>query len=108
MQKAVTQFKDDPDVVFLFIDTWERDADYEQKVKDFIQTHNYTFNVLLDDNKTDDLISAKFGVKGIPAKFVIDKNGKTRFFLTGSSPYPDYILMELTQMIEWARKGGRS
>lgn len=105
MQKAVNKFQSDPDVVFLFIDTWERDEDYEKKVNEFIDKNKYTFNVLFDDKKTDDEIAPKFGIKGIPAKFVIDKKGKTRFFLTGSSPYPDYIMMELTQMIERAKKG---
>lgn len=105
MQKAVTKYQNDPDVVFLFIDTWERDANYEQKVKEFIQKNNYSFNVLFDDKKTDSEIAPQFGIKGIPAKFVIDKKGNTRFFLTGSSPYVDYIVMELTEMIELARKG---
>lgn len=105
MQKAVTQYANDPDVVFLFIDTWERDEAYEQKVKDFIAKNNYSFNVLYDDAKTDTEVAPKFDIKGIPAKFVIDKKGKIRFSLTGSSPYPDYILMELTEMIERAKKG---
>lgn len=104
MQKAVTKYENDKDVVFLFIDTWERGADYEQKVNEFIKKHNYTFNVLFDDTKTDANIAPKFNISGIPAKFVIDKKGRTRFFLTGSSPYPDYILFELTQMIERAKK----
>ncbi|HTG57540.1 MAG TPA: redoxin domain-containing protein [Niabella sp.] len=105
MQKAVTKYEKDPDVVFLFIDTWERDDDYEKKVNEFINKNKYTFNVLFDDKKNDEEVAPRFGIKGIPAKFVIDKKGKTRFFLTGSSPYPDYILMELTQMIERAKKG---
>ncbi len=105
MQKAVTKYANDADVVFLFIDTWERDEAYEQKVKDFIAKHNYSFNVLYDDGKTDSEVAPKFNIQGIPAKFVIDKKGKIRFFLTGSSPYPDYILLELTEMIERAKKG---
>lgn len=103
MQKAVTAYKDDPDVVFLFIDTWERDEDYEQNVKDFIAKNNYSFNVLFDDGKTDKDLAPQFGISGIPAKFVIDKTGKTRFFLTGSLPLEDYILMEVSQMIEFVR-----
>ncbi|MDA3616532.1 redoxin domain-containing protein [Polluticaenibacter yanchengensis] len=105
MQLAVKKYENDHDVVFLFLDTWERGTDYEQKVNDFITKNKYTFNVLFDDAKTDDNIAPKFNISGIPAKFVIDKKGKTRFFLTGSSPYPDYILLELTQMIERAKKG---
>lgn len=105
MQKAVTKYQNDPEVLFLFIDTWERDDKYEQKVKDFISENNYTFNVLFDDKTTDVEIAPKFGIQGIPAKFVIDKKGKTRFSLTGSSPYPDYILMEVSEMIEWAKRG---
>lgn len=103
MQKAVSKYKEDPDVVFLFIDTWERDEDYEKNVKDFIAKNNYTFNVLFDDGQMGEELAPQFGISGIPAKFVIDKNGKTRFFLTGSSPIADYILMEVSQMIEYVR-----
>ncbi|ULT40435.1 redoxin domain-containing protein [Niabella defluvii] len=76
MQKAVAKYEKDPDVVFLFIDTWERDEDYEKKVNEFIDKNKYTFNVLFDDKKNDDEIAPKFGIKGIPAKFVIDKKVK--------------------------------
>lgn len=104
MQKAVTHYSNDPNVVFLFIDTWERAEEYEQLVKDFITKNNYTFHVLFDDGKTDTDVAPKFGVKGIPAKFIIDQKGKIRFSLTGSSPYADYILMELIEMIEYVRE----
>src|SRR5690348_17180038 len=45
MQKAVTKYKDDPSVVFLFIDTWESGDNREKLVKDFIVKNKYTFTV---------------------------------------------------------------
>lgn len=49
------------------------DYDEKKKVKDFIDKHRYTFPVLIDPQcVTLDL----FGIKGIPATILIDKNGR--------------------------------
>jgi thiol-disulfide isomerase/thioredoxin len=36
MQKRVAKFKDNPDVKFVFVDTWERDGDKKKAAADFI------------------------------------------------------------------------
>lgn len=107
MQKAVDKYTDDKDVVFLFLDTWERRADYEQAVKDFLNENNYTFKVLFDDRKTGEdntNVATKFGVNAIPAKFVIDGKGNIRFRVVGTSGADNYLVEELSQMIALARK----
>ena len=48
MQKAVDKYKNNEDVAFLFIDTWESAKDPLPEVKKFIEEHNYSFNVLFD------------------------------------------------------------
>lgn len=102
MQMAVTKFKNDPNVKFLFIDAWEKIPDPSKDVKAFITENKYDFRVLLDNNKTK--VVDKFGITGIPAKFVIDGNGNIRFKLTGFDGADDAAVEEISAMIEMAKK----
>ncbi len=107
MQAAQTAYENDDNVQFLFINTWERDKEYKKNVVSFIEKNNYPFEVLYDDQKdaeTGQVMAAKFGVNGIPAKFIIDQEGNIRYFLTGSTPNVDYIKMEMKELIEAAKK----
>jgi len=72
MQKMVAKYKDDPDVKFVFIDTWEKAEVKDKNASDFISNNKYTFHVLMDN---EDKVVAEFKVEGIPTKFVIDKKG---------------------------------
>lgn len=100
MQTAVTRFKEDPDVAFVFVDTWERADDKAKTAGDFIREKGYTFNVLLD---TDDKVVADFGVSGIPTKFVIDRAGKIRFKSIGFDGNDEALVEELELMIGLAK-----
>lgn len=107
MQAAQHEYKNDNDVQFLFINTWERDKNYKKNVEAFIEKNKYPFEVLYDDQKDADtgkLLAAKYEVQGIPAKFIIDKEGNIRYFLTGSSSNIDYLKMEMKELIESAKK----
>lgn len=107
MKAAQESYANDKDVQFLFMNTWERDKNYKENVLSFITKNNYPFEVLYDDQKdpqTGEVMAAKFGVKGIPAKFIIDKEGNIRYFLTGSTPNVDYIKLEMKELIEAAKK----
>lgn len=102
MQKALQKYKANPDVVFLFIDTWEKGDQKEKKARDFIRLNNYDFRVLMDNqNKVVD----QFKISGIPSKFIIDANGHIRFRLTGFSGSVDEAVAEISTMIELASKG---
>ncbi|MBB6109807.1 Peroxiredoxin [Mucilaginibacter lappiensis] len=107
MQMAVNKYKDDPNVKFLFIDTWEREANYVDGVKKFIADNKYTFNVLLDE-KNDAGKQAKvvsqFDVPGIPTKFIIDKNGIIRFKKVGFEGSADDLVDEISTMIDLANE----
>ena len=102
MQMAVNKYKDDPNIKFVFIDTWENGSNYEPGVKKFITDNKYTFHVLLDE-KTDEGRQAKvvttYNVEGIPTKFIIDKNGNIRFKYVGYSGSSEKVLEEVTNMI---------
>lgn len=111
MKAAQEMYANDKDVKFLFMNTWERDKNYKENVAQFLTKNNYPFEVLYDDQKdpqTGELIAAKYGVKGIPAKFIIDKDGNIRYQLVGSSPQIDYIKTEMKELIEAAKKAPKS
>ncbi|MCX6319664.1 MAG: TlpA disulfide reductase family protein [Bacteroidetes bacterium] len=99
MQKMVTKYKDNPDVKFFFIDTWENAEDKRKNAADFIKENNYTFEVLLDNDNT---VVEDFKVEGVPKKFVIDKSGKIIFKTIGYSGSEDRLIAELSAMIEIA------
>lgn len=107
MQMAVNKYKDDKNVVFLFIDTWERDKDPLPGVKSFIADNKYTFNVLLDQQdpqtKKNNVVES-YKVTGIPTKFIIDGNGNIVYRLSGFSGGDDAAVEELSAMIASAAK----
>jgi len=100
MQLAVNQYKNDPDVAFVFIDSWEKATDKAKNASDFMVSKGYTFNVLLDN---DDKVISSFGVSGIPTKYVLDRNGKIRFKAVGFEGSDEGLAEELSLMIEAAR-----
>ncbi|MDQ3279556.1 MAG: TlpA family protein disulfide reductase [Bacteroidota bacterium] len=106
MQKTVDKFKNNPDVAFLFIDTWENDSNRVQKVTEFIAKNKYSFQVLYDETKAKDSdefkVVQEFNVEGIPTKFVIDRNNNIRFKSVGFSGSADATVNELTAMIDMA------
>ena len=96
MQKAVEKYNGDPNVQFLFVNTWERVENVKQNTIDFIKKNNYPFHVLLDENSE---VIEKYKVSGIPTKFIIDKNGTIRFMEVGFSGSEDQLVKELSLMI---------
>lgn len=99
MQKMVNKYKNDPNVKFVFVDTWERGEDKRKDATDFISSNKYSFHVLLDN---DNKVVEQFKVEGIPTKFVIDKNGIIRFKAIGFDGSDDKLMNELTAMIDMA------
>lgn len=103
MQIAQNKYKNNSDVVFLFIDTWENGSNYLPGVKKFIADKGYSFHVLVDetgaDRKQSKVIST-YKVDGIPTKFIIDKNGDIRFKYIGYSGSTEAVVNEVTAMIE--------
>ncbi|AHF15233.1 TlpA disulfide reductase family protein [Niabella soli] len=80
MNKMVGKYKDNPDVKFLFVDTWENVDDKQKNAADFITKMKYDFHVLLDN---DSKVVTQFNVPGIPTKFVIGKDGNIKFKAVG-------------------------
>ncbi len=79
LQKVYDKYKDHPNVAILAINSWENAKNEEERVqtvREFIEKNKYTFPVLLDEK---DKIIGRYGVEGIPTKFVIDKRGMIQF-----------------------------
>lgn len=104
MQKAQDKYKDDPNVKFVFVDTWEQVDEKEKNAKDFIVKNKYSFDVLMDNESK---VVDQFKVDGIPTKFVIDKNGNIRFKAVGFDGSDDKLVQELSAMIELASENGK-
>lgn len=99
MQKMVNKYKDNQNVKFIFVDTWEKGEEKEKNASEFITSNKYSFHVLMDN---EDKVVSQFKVEGIPTKFVIDKNGVIRFKAVGFDGNDDKLAQELTAMIEMA------
>lgn len=104
MEKLTRKY---PDVIFLFIATQESGRDARTRVGTFVKKHKYQLNVLMDipskHNQKMFSVAAAYKVKGIPAKMVIDKNGKLRFTAEGYSSDTE-LTNELEAMIAIAKE----
>lgn len=107
MQKALDKYKNDPNVAFLFVDTWENQDTMEKRTKevsDFISKNKYSFNVLYDEKDSSEAykVVTAYKVDGIPTKFIIGKDGKIKFKSVGGDSNADKLVAELSAMIEMA------
>ncbi len=101
LNMAVAKHKDNKDVQFLFVDTWEQGDNKTKNAVDFMKKKNYPFYVLMD---TEDKMVADYKVSGIPTKFIIDKNGNVRFKVIGFDGSTEELAEEIDMMLELASK----
>jgi thiol-disulfide isomerase/thioredoxin len=82
LQKTYDKYRANTGVAIYALNTWERVAGSERKalVEKFMADNKYTFPVLYDESFVE-----KYGVDGIPTKFVIDKKGNIAFKSVGFS-----------------------
>lgn len=105
MQALVNKYKNDKEVTFLFVNVFQKEANYKEMVDKFVATNHYTFHVVLDEmHDPAKSVARAYGVNGIPHKVVIDKNGFIRFEGTGDLADPEKTVNELSAKIELARK----
>jgi len=107
MQTALNRYKNDPDVQFVFVDTWESKKVDEMKKEagQFISKNKYDFHVLLD---TEDKVVGDYAVEGIPTKFVIDPQNKIRFKAVGYEGSADKLVDEISIMVDVLKPGGEN
>ncbi len=99
-QVVIEKYKEDPEVVFLFINLDKDKKDIEKEIKQFLSKRKYDFEVLLD---AKGITAQYYTVSGLPTKFVIDKNGVINFRSVGVKKDKEEMIEELSLMIEMAR-----
>lgn len=76
-----------PEIAFLFIAVEEKDPDPLPAVKSFVEKRKYPFTVLIDEpvvpHSSQYKITSAYRPDGIPAKYIIDRNGMLRFRTSG-------------------------
>ncbi len=107
MQIAVEKYKDNPDVVFFFVNTFESGEspeDRQKMVTDFIEKNDYDFHVLYDQPEKEGsryfVTTKKFGITGIPTKIIIGPDGKWRFKEVGYGGNNERMVQKIDMMIE--------
>ena len=96
-----------PGLLFLFIHTWEHSQTPQKDAMQYLADSKFNLPLYMDVKNPITKVNAAvtaFGVKGIPAKFVIDGKGKIRFKMMGFSGGDDAAVAELSAMIEAAKK----
>ena len=96
MRRVMDKYKDDQDVVFLFVNTREKNKDIQSWIAKFKTEHNYSFRMLLD---SDSKVVSSYGSIGLPTKVIIDKDGMIQFITMGFSG-DSALVSELADMIE--------
>ena len=106
MQQAVDKFKDNPEVVFLFVNTLE-DGPFEyrkERAAEFIADNKYTFNVLIDNPESEEnrkfIVAENYDIAGIPTKIIIGPKGKIRYRSVGFNGNNDIMVKELEMLID--------
>lgn len=103
MQLAVDKYANDPNVVFLFVNTMENTGSRNEDVKKFIEEKAYTFHVVMDEtenkNSNSFKVASAYNVSGIPTKVIIGPDGKLRFKKMGYNSNTDHTIRELDIMI---------
>lgn len=99
VQQAAAYFKNDPNVVFLFVNT--REGGPIGRVQSFVARQSGPFTVPMD---RDQRVADSYGVLGIPTKVIIDPRGRVRYRSLGFSGNTEATAEELTLVIE-ALKG---
>jgi Peroxiredoxin len=102
MKIAQENFAKDPNVVFYFVNTQEKQADMTTYVTNYMKENNYPFKVLLDKGS---LVSKTLNVSAIPHKMIVGPNGKLRFSEVGYMGSTSELADEITEMVNTLKAG---
>ncbi|MET0461797.1 MAG: TlpA disulfide reductase family protein [Chitinophagaceae bacterium] len=108
MQQLLNLYSKDKDVVILFIHTLDNFAvDLKPKIKKYLQDRKFSFRVLIDERLKNDVssyqVATPYGVKALPQKIIIDRNGIIRFRSTGYEGSSEKLVSKMKDMIELTR-----
>ena len=91
--QALSEIFKEEDVIILGINSWEREKD---KVEPFLKEHKITYRILLDSN---DEVIGKYGVRGIPTFYIIDRKGIIRYSYTGMPSNRQIIQQNMEELL---------
>jgi thiol-disulfide isomerase/thioredoxin len=96
LQKIYDRYRSDDRVAIFAVNTWERQTGAERQalVEKFLAENNYTFPVLYDEGMVE-----RYGVEGIPTKFVVDRKGEIAFKTIGFNG-ADEMMTEMTIQLD--------
>ena len=103
MQEVVTKYKDDENVVLLFVDTFERGDNREKMVTDFISENKYDFHVVYDpmiEDSNNFEVAKKYNISGIPTKVIIGPDNRMKFKSVGFGGSNQALVSEMDIMID--------
>ncbi|MCG2613879.1 redoxin domain-containing protein [Terrimonas sp. NA20] len=108
MQQLLDLYDKDKDVVILFIHTLDNFAvDLKPKIKKYLQDRKFSFRVLMDERLKNDVssyqVATPYGIKALPQKIIIDRNGIIRFRSTGYEGSSEKLVSKMKDMIELTR-----
>lgn len=108
MKAAMDRFKEDSTVQFLFVHTYENDANASTLAKNYMLENHYPFEVLMDlkNAQGKNPVAESYKLGGIPTKIVIDGDGNIRFSVVGFSGGQEAAVEEIAAMIELSKKPG--
>jgi len=109
MQMAVDRYKDDKDVIFLFLNTFEKGENLNTKIKELLEKNEYTFYVIMDRDSEEGIkyITAKdYAVTAIPTKIIIGPDGRLKYKKVGSTGSPEAVAKELEILIDLIKNSG--
>jgi thiol-disulfide isomerase/thioredoxin len=100
LQKTYEKYRADARVAFFAVDVWEQQTGDQLNalVSSFITQNKYTFPILLGGD-----LAEKFGVEGIPTKFVLDGEGKIAFKGVGAEG--EEMVAKLSSQIDYLLGG---
>jgi thiol-disulfide isomerase/thioredoxin len=108
LKSVMDQYKNDPNVAFLFIDTKEKNDNYPQLVRDLMEQKKYQFHVAFDEKGNDgnmDVTFKKYKMIGVPSKYFIDSKGVIRYVSLGfdTKLSPDQAVHEVEKTLEMTK-----
>lgn len=89
LQKLYEKYKSNPRVAIMAVNVWEREKDRILHVKKFLEANpSLQFPVFFD---LTDAVVGKYGVTGIPTKFILDPSGRIQFKEVGYTSEEQFL-----------------
>jgi thiol-disulfide isomerase/thioredoxin len=113
MQMALDKFKNDDEVVFLFVNTFEFEGGetLETKIRELLKKSNYSFQVVfdMDSEEGGKYKTAKdYNVSAIPTKIIIGPDGRLKYKKVGGSSNSEQVVQEFEIIIDLLNNGSES